>query len=45
MLIIVANHDLELNSGMVIAVPIPSESAADTKAIQKAIETAISEAR
>lgn len=40
-----ANHELEMNSGMVFAVPIPNESAADTKSMQNAIDTAISEAR
>ncbi|KAI9016462.1 erwinia chrysanthemi IndA protein-like protein-like protein [Phycomyces nitens] len=40
-----ANHELGLNSGMVIAVPIPSESAADAQLIQGAIDTAIAEAR
>lgn len=40
-----ANHELEMNSGMVFAVPIPSESSADAKSIQHAIDTAISEAR
>lgn len=40
-----ANHELELESGMVFACPIPSESAADAKSIQSAIDTAISEAR
>lgn len=43
--VIVANHELEMNSGMVFAVPIPSKSAADAKSIQNAIDTAISEAR
>ncbi|KAI8372291.1 pseudouridine 5'-phosphate glycosidase [Choanephora cucurbitarum] len=42
---IVANHQLELNSGMVFACPIPESDAADTKAIQQAIDTAVSEAR
>ncbi|KAI9485526.1 MAG: Indigoidine synthase A family protein [Benjaminiella poitrasii] len=42
---ILANHQLELNSGIVFAVPIPNESAADVKSIQNAIDTAISEAR
>lgn len=40
-----ANHELELQSGMVFACPIPNESAADAKLIQNAIDTAISEAR
>ncbi|KAI9363572.1 pseudouridine-5'-phosphate glycosidase [Pilaira anomala] len=43
--LILANHELELGSGMVFACPIPSESAADAKSIQSAIDTAISEAR
>ncbi|GAA5804549.1 pseudouridine-5'-phosphate glycosidase [Helicostylum pulchrum] len=43
--IILANHELELQSGMVFACPIPNESAADAKLIQNAIDTAISEAR
>lgn len=42
---IVANHQLELNSGMVFACPIPESEAADTKKIQHAIDTAVSEAR
>ncbi|RCI05275.1 hypothetical protein CU098_002077, partial [Rhizopus stolonifer] len=42
---ILANHELKLDSGMVFAVPIPNESAANTKSIQKAIDQAISEAR
>lgn len=41
----VANHELELQSGMVFACPIPNESAADAKLIQNAIDTAIDEAR
>lgn len=40
-----ANHELEMNSGMVFAVPIPSASAADAASIQHAIDTAIAEAR
>jgi pseudouridine-5'-phosphate glycosidase len=40
-----ANHQLNLESGMVFAVPIPSNEAADAKVIQQAIDTAISEAR
>lgn len=40
-----ANHKLELQSGMVFACPIPNESAADAKLIQNAIDTAIAEAR
>lgn len=40
-----ANHELGLDSGMVFAVPIPSESAADAETIQNAIDTAIFEAR
>ncbi|GAA5817106.1 hypothetical protein MFLAVUS_010646 [Mucor flavus] len=40
-----ANHELELQSGMVFACPIPNESAADAKLIQNAIDTAIDEAR
>ncbi|KAI8882176.1 erwinia chrysanthemi IndA protein-like protein-like protein [Backusella circina FSU 941] len=43
--IIFANHQLNMESGMVFAVPIPSSEAADAKAIQQAIDTAISEAR
>ncbi|ORE10945.1 indigoidine synthase A-like protein [Rhizopus microsporus var. microsporus] len=43
--IILANHELQMNSGVVFAVPIPKESAADTKSIQEAIDTAIAEAR
>ncbi|KAI9276925.1 indigoidine synthase A family protein [Phascolomyces articulosus] len=43
--IIYSNHMLELDSGMVFAVPIPKEQAADTQAIQQAIVTAITEAR
>lgn len=43
--IVVANHELQMNSGVVFAVPIPKESAADTKSIQEAIDTAITEAR
>ncbi|CEG66759.1 hypothetical protein CU097_004713 [Rhizopus azygosporus] len=43
--IILANHELQMNSGVVFAVPIPKESAADTKSIQEAIDTAITEAR
>lgn len=43
--VIVANHQLEMNSGMVFAVPIPKESAANTQSIQEAIDTAIHEAR
>ncbi|KAI9468662.1 erwinia chrysanthemi IndA protein-like protein-like protein [Zychaea mexicana] len=39
------NHRLELNSGMVFAVPIPKEQAADTQSIQKAIDTALAEVR
>ncbi|KAF7723210.1 hypothetical protein EC973_002285 [Apophysomyces ossiformis] len=42
---IFTNHQLELNSGMVFAVPIPEESAADASAIQTAIETAVQEIR
>ncbi|KAI9251216.1 pseudouridine-5'-phosphate glycosidase [Sporodiniella umbellata] len=42
---ILANHDLNLDSGMVFAVPIPKESAANAKAIQEAIDQAFSEAR
>ncbi|KAI8069978.1 erwinia chrysanthemi IndA protein-like protein-like protein [Gongronella butleri] len=42
---IAANHDLALQSGMVFAVPIPSKDAANTKLIQDAISTAVSEAR
>ncbi|KAI7902799.1 Indigoidine synthase A family protein [Cokeromyces recurvatus] len=42
---ILANHQLGLNSGMVFAVPIPKEAAADAASIQTAIEHAISEAR
>ncbi|CAO3689393.1 unnamed protein product [Rhizopus stolonifer] len=42
---ILANHELKLDSGMVFAVPIPNESAANTKSIQGAIDQAISEAR
>ncbi|KAI8076430.1 erwinia chrysanthemi IndA protein-like protein-like protein [Gilbertella persicaria] len=42
---ILANHQLELNSGMVFACPIPETDAADTKSIQQAIDTAVSEAR
>lgn len=34
-----------MNCGMVFAVPIPEESAADAKSIQHAIDTAIAEAR
>lgn len=40
-----ANHELQMNSGVVFAVPIPKESAADTRSIQEAIDTAIAEAR
>ncbi|KAI8066122.1 erwinia chrysanthemi IndA protein-like protein-like protein [Thamnidium elegans] len=43
--LILANHELELQSGMVFACPIPNESAADAKLIQNAIDTAIAEAR
>ncbi|KAL0074633.1 pseudouridine-5'-phosphate glycosidase [Phycomyces blakesleeanus] len=42
---ILSNHELGLNSGIVIAVPIPRESAADARLIQSAIDTAIAEAR
>ncbi|ORY96410.1 pseudouridine 5'-phosphate glycosidase [Syncephalastrum racemosum] len=43
--IIAANHALAMDSGMVFAVPIPSEAAADVTSIQTAITTAIAEAR
>ncbi|KAI8139956.1 Indigoidine synthase A family protein [Fennellomyces sp. T-0311] len=43
--VIFANQALELNSGMVFAVPIPSDQAANAQSIQQAIESAISEAR
>ncbi|CEP07821.1 hypothetical protein [Parasitella parasitica] len=43
--LIFANHKLEMNSGMVFAVPIPNESAADVKSIQYAVDRAIAEAR
>ncbi|KAI7851035.1 Indigoidine synthase A family protein [Circinella umbellata] len=43
--IIFANHTLELNSGMVFAVPIPEDQAADTQSIQRFIDIAIAEAR
>ncbi|ORX61440.1 Indigoidine synthase A like protein [Hesseltinella vesiculosa] len=42
---IAANHDLGLGSGMVFAVPIPSQDAANSKAIQDAIDTALAEAK
>lgn len=42
---LVANHNLELNSGMVFAVPIPKDDAADAQSIQDAIQTAVAEAR
>ncbi|CAO3651887.1 unnamed protein product [Mucor hiemalis] len=43
--LILANHEMEMDSGMVFACPIPEESSADAKSIQQAIDTAISEAR
>ncbi|KAL1932968.1 hypothetical protein VTP01DRAFT_8646 [Rhizomucor pusillus] len=43
--LIAANHKLQLNSGMVFAVPIPKEDAADAESIQKAISDAVAEAR
>ncbi|KAI8987388.1 indigoidine synthase A family protein [Mycotypha africana] len=42
---ILANHQLELNSGIVFACPIPKEAAPDSEAIQAAIANAIAEAR
>lgn len=36
---------MQLQNGMVFAVPIPTEHAADSRDIAKAIETAIKEAR
>lgn len=42
---LVANHNLELNSGMVFAVPIPKDDAADAQSIQDAIQSAVAEAR
>ncbi|CDH53349.1 indigoidine synthase a family protein [Lichtheimia corymbifera JMRC:FSU:9682] len=43
--VILANHNLELNSGMVFAVPIPKDDAADAQGIQDAIQSAVAEAR
>ncbi|KAI7861607.1 pseudouridine-5'-phosphate glycosidase [Spinellus fusiger] len=43
--IILANHRLDLGSGMVFAVPIPKEHAANARDIQIAIDTAVAEAR
>jgi pseudouridine-5'-phosphate glycosidase len=40
-----ANQEMELQNGMVFAVPIPAEHAADGRNIAKAIGTAIKEAR
>ncbi|CAO3661147.1 unnamed protein product [Umbelopsis ramanniana] len=40
-----ANQEMQLQNGMVFAVPIPTEHAADSRDIAKAIETAIKEAR
>ncbi|SAL95430.1 hypothetical protein [Absidia glauca] len=42
---ILANHDLELGSGMVFAVPIPDSDAANAQVIQEAINRAVQEAR
>ncbi|CAO3627522.1 unnamed protein product [Cunninghamella echinulata] len=42
---ILANHDLDLQSGIVFAVPIPDKDAANAQAIQDAINTAVQEAR
>ncbi|KAF0543811.1 Ribokinase-like protein [Gigaspora margarita] len=41
--LISANIDLELNSGVLIAVPIPKSEAADAKEIQDAIESSLKE--
>ena len=41
---IAALHDLNLQSGMVLAVPIPQQYAAEGAAIQKAIDEALAEA-
>jgi pseudouridine-5'-phosphate glycosidase len=40
-----ANIQLQLNSGMLIAVPIPENEAADANRIQKAINIALAEAK
>lgn len=40
-----ANQELQLQNGMVFAVPIPDEHAADGSRISAAIEDAIKEAR
>ncbi|KAI8084485.1 pseudouridine-5'-phosphate glycosidase [Halteromyces radiatus] len=43
--VILANHDLDLKNGMVFAVPIPEEHAANSQIIQDAIDTAVQDAR
>lgn len=39
-----ASHDLQLNTGMLIAVPIPAAHAAEGAVIQQAIEESLKEA-
>lgn len=39
-----ASHDLQLNTGMLLAVPIPAAYAAEGAVIQQAIEQSLSEA-
>lgn len=43
--LIKSNHDLNLKSGMLIAVPIPKEQEAKTANINKAIDQALEESR
>ena len=44
-LIVDANHVLKLSGGIVFAVPIPHDHAAEGRHIQDAIDTALSEAK